>query len=238
MTRHPLSKTLSFAALLLTVLLSAFVLPAPVMSAPDSAMQQSLKSFFNNGVAVSGATAQLIEVENWPKASGALNWSLPHRVHGHPKRLALIAKQGKKRWYVPVRLHWWATAIVMKKAVPARSLLTQDMITKTRSDIAGHSGHWWEDTSSLLGMRLTRPLAKGAVILASHVKQPPLIKRGEIVQIILEVGRLHLRAEGKAMRSAGKGERLPVRNIRSKEIIQATAVNKGTVRVHIHGGRG
>jgi len=224
--------------LLLTLLLPAFVLPAPAFAAVDSAMQQSLKAFFDNGVVVSGATAQLIEVENWPKASGALQWSLPHRVHGHPKRLALIAKQGKKRWYVPVRLHWWATAIVMKKAVPARSLLTLDMISRTRSDIAGHSGHWWEETNSLLGMRLTRPMAKGAVILASHVKQPPLIKRGELVEIILEAGRLHLRAQGKAMRSAAKGERLLVKNLRSKQVIQATAENRGTVRVRIYGGQG
>jgi len=238
MFRHPLSKTLSLAALLLTVLLPAFVLPTSSLAAPDSAMQQSLKKFFDNGLVVRDATAELIRVETWPQTSGVVRWSLPNRLHGHPKRFSLIAEQGKKRWYVPVRVHWWANAIVMKKAVPARSLLTQDMITKTRTDIAGHSGHWWEETSSLLGMRLTRPLAKNDVILASYVKQPPLIKRGEIVQIILEVGRLRLRAQGKAMRSASKGERLLVKNMRSKEIIQATAENRGTVRVHINGGQG
>jgi len=87
-------------------------------------------------------------------------------------------------------------------------------------------------------MRLNRPLAKGSVILSSYVKIEPVIKRGDIVQIILEVGRLHVRAEGKALRSAGKGDRLKVQNMRSNEIIQTIVEDKNTVRVRFNGGQG
>lgn len=235
MLRHPLSKTLSFAALLLTVLLPALILPGSALAAPDASMQQSLKQFFDNGVVVSGASAELIKVGNWPQTTGAVVWSLPNSLRGHPKRFSLIAQQGKKRWYVPVRVHWWANAIVIKQPVPARSLLSIDMMMKKRTDIAGHSGHWWDNSASLVGMRLNRPLAKGAVILSSYVNKQPLIKRGDIVQIILDLGRLHVRAEGKALRSAGKGDRLKVKNLRSNEVIQATVENRDTVRVSFNG---
>ncbi|GAV19428.1 flagella basal body P-ring formation protein FlgA [Mariprofundus micogutta] len=237
MLRHPLSRTLSPVALLLAVLLPALILPTITLAAPDATMQQSLKKFFDNGVALRGATAELIRVESWPQTTGAVSWSLPNRLHGHPKRFSMIAQQGKKRWYVPVRVHWWTRAIVMKQPVPARSLLSRDMMIVKRTDIAGHSGHWWEEKSALEGMRLNRPLNKDAVVLSSYVNVQPMIKRGDIVQIILDLGHLHVRAEGKALRSGGKGDRLLVQNLRSKEVLQATIENRDTVRVRFNNGR-
>ncbi|PJA33410.1 MAG: flagella basal body P-ring formation protein FlgA [Zetaproteobacteria bacterium CG_4_9_14_3_um_filter_53_7] len=238
MFRHPLSKSLSIAALLLTVLLPALILPGSALAAPDATVQQSLNRFFDNGVAVTGATAELIKVESWPQTTGSVVWSLPNHLHGHPKRFSLVAVQGKKRWYVPVHVHWWADAIVIKQPVPARSLLSKDMMMKTRTDIAGHSGYWWDDSTTLVGMRLNRPLAKDDVILSSYVKVEPLIKRGDIVQVILDLGRLHVRSEGKALRSAGKGDRLQVKNLRSNEVIQTIVEDKNTVRVSLYGGQG
>jgi len=224
--------------LLTVVLLSALSLPAFALAEPDSAMQQSLKSFFAHGVVVRGAAAELIRVERWPQTSGAVRWSLPLSLHGHPGRLSLIAEQAGKRWYIPVRVHWWAMAIVMKKSVPARTLLTHDMLKKTRTDIAGHNNPWLEQISELTGMRLTRRVNKGDLILSSFVKRPPLIKRGDIVQIILDIGHLHVRAEGKALRSASRGERILIKNLRSKEVIQAIVEQAGAVRVQLRGVAG
>ncbi|PIX55833.1 MAG: flagella basal body P-ring formation protein FlgA [Zetaproteobacteria bacterium CG_4_9_14_3_um_filter_54_145] len=224
--------------LLIALVLPALALPMQASAATDAAMQQSLKSFFNQGVVLQGATAELITVQHWPNASGSMRWSLPASLRNHPGRFSLIAEQGNRRWYVPVLVRWMATAIVMRQQVSARSLLTQSMMKKTRTDIAGHHGPWWQNSETLVGMRLTRPLASGEVILASHVKRPPMIKRGDLVAIMLDVGGVHIRTEGKAMRTAGRGERIMVRNLRSKEVIQAVVENTGLVRVSLHGGRG
>jgi len=224
--------------LLTVLLLPALSLPAFALAEPDSAMQQSLKSFFAHGVVVRGATAELIRVERWPQTSGAVRWSLPASLHGHPGRLSLIAEQSGRRWYIPVRVHWWATAIVMKESVPARTLLTHNMLKKMRTDVAGHNSQWMEQISELTGMRLTRRVNKGDMILSSFVKRPPLIKRGDIVQIILDIGHLHVRAEGKALRSARRGERILIKNLRSKEVIQAIVEQAGAVRVQLRGVTG
>jgi len=234
---HPWVRKVSERLLMLmtVLLLPALSLPAFALAEPDSAMQQSLKSFFAHGVVVRGASAELIRVERWPQTTGAVLWSLPATVPGHPVRLSLIAERGGKRWYIPVRVHWWATAIVMQKSVPARTLLTQDMLKKTRTDIAGHRSLWMDQISELTGMRLTRRMNKGDLILNSAVKRPPLIKRGDIVQIILDVGHLHVRAEGKALRSASRGERILIKNLHSKEVIQAIVEQAGAVRVQLRG---
>ena len=236
MKRHPWSEKSAgqlpmFAWLLILILLlPALSLPTPACAAPDSALQQSLKDFFHHGVVARGATAELIRVERWPATSGSVNWSLP-AMHGHPIRFSMIAEQSGKRWYVPVRVHWWTTAIVMQKSIPARTLLTQAMLQKKRTDIAGQYGQWQNRISDLIGMRLTRQMHKGDVVMGNAFKQPPLIQRGELVTIIFDLGHLHIRTEGKAMRSAKQGDRLMVRNLRSKEVIQTIAERAGIVRV-------
>ncbi len=225
-------------ALALLTLLPAMSLPASALATPATALQRSLTSFFRHGVVVRGAAAELIRVERWPETRGAVRWSLPLSLHGHPKRFSLIAEQNGKRWYVPVRVHWWATAIVMNRSVSARTLLTQGMLTKKRTDIAGHSGQWSEQVGELLGMRLNRHMNKGDVVLSNFVKRPPLIKRGDLVRIMLDMGRLHIRTEGKALRTAGRGERILVKNLRSHEVLQAVAEDTGVVRVTLRGTSG
>jgi len=227
---------------MLPVLLIAFStamsLPAFANAAPDAALQQSLISFFSRGVVWHGASAELIRAERWPDTRGPVRWSLPVSLHGHPKRLSLIAEQHGRRWYIPVTVRWWTTAIVMSQSVSARTLLTQAMLKRTRTDIAGHRGQWIDDSRELVGMRVNRHMEKGDLILTSFVKRPPLIKRGELVRIMLDMGGLHIRTEGKALRTAGRGERLLVRNLRSNEVVQAIAEAAGTVRVNLNGVSG
>jgi len=241
---HPLFKEMfektsrRLLVLIIALLLPVLSLPTFALAASDSDMQQSLQTFFNNGVVLRGASAELIRVDRWPNASGSVRWSLPISLHGHPTRFSMIAEQGGKRWYVPVRVHWWAVAIVMNKDVSARSLLTNDMMIKTRTDIAGHSGYLVSQKTDALGMRLTRRMHKGDLLLSNHMKRPPLIKRGDLVVMILDFGGLHVRTQGKAMRSASKGERLLVKNLRSKEVVQTVVEGAGAVRVILQGATG
>jgi len=224
--------------LIIALLLPTFSLPTFAWAASDSAMQQSLQSFFHNGVVVRGATAELIRVERWPNTHGVIRWSLPLSLHGHPKRFSLVAEQGGKRWYIPVRVHWWATTLVMLKDVSARSLLTQGMLKRTRTDIAGHSGHLIRQKNDAAGMRLTRRMHKGDLLLSNYMKRPPLIRRGDVVTMMLDLGGLHVRTQGKAMRSASRGQRVMVKNLRSKEVVQTVVVGAGAVRVLFRGVTG
>lgn len=120
-----------------------------------------------------------------------------------------------RRWYVPIRIHWWANAVVLKQEAPIRTRLLPDMLEVKRTDVAGHIGLWWEKVSDLAGMQVTRPMHKGDAVYSVSVKQPPMIKRGDIITIIAQVGPISVRAEGKALKSGGRGDRLLVQNLRS-----------------------
>jgi len=219
--------------LLLAVLIGAS--PAwPV----DSSQQASLRAFFAQGVNVDGATAELIDVRAWPDTKGPLRWFLPN-LRNHPVKISLIATQGAgshaRRWYVPVRVHWWADAIVVKNDIPVRTILSAPMLNRRRADIAGHAGRWWNDARQLVGTRTTRPLRKGQIVFSSYVKRPPLIKRGDEVVIIVQYGGVRVSAMGKALKPARLGDKLRVQNTRSKQIMQATVIDAHTVHVIARG---
>jgi len=206
----------------------------------DKAMEKSIHTFFASGIYSEGARAQLIEVAQWPDTDGALRWRMPS-FSKHPSRMSLIAEKGegksRHRWYVPVRLRWWSEAVVAKSDLPARTLLTKSALTQKRINIAGHPGSWWKDSSELIGTRLMRPLKAGQVVYSPYVKRPKLLRRGDHVTMIANFGELKVEATGKVMRSAGKGERIQVQNLRSKKVLQAIVVDANTVHV-ITGGRG
>ena len=215
-------------------LIILFLLPSIAGAQTDAAMRDSLNRFFAKGIHVDGAQAELVEVLRWPDAAGALRWSLPE-MNNHPDRLSLIAEQGNgktlRRWYVPVRLNWWARAVVAKRDLPVRSNLMPEMLTTARINVAGHFGSWWQKKSSLKGTRLTRPLKAGDAIFASYVTRPKLIRRGDQVTLIASYGSLQVTAVGKALRPASIGDRISIRNIKSKQVVQGIVASASTVHV-------
>jgi len=222
----------------LKLLLLAGLIGVPTAWAEDTPRQASLLAFFAQGIQVQGATAELIDVQAWPDTTGPLNWYLPN-LRNHPVKISLIATKGSgshaRRWYVSVRVHWWADAIVVTNDTPARSILSIPMLSRKRVDIAGHSGRWWSDARQLAGNRTTRPLRKDQIVFSSFVKRPPLIKRGDEVVIIVQFGGVRVSAMGKALKPARIGDRLRVQNTRSKEVMQATVIDAHTVHVIARG---
>jgi len=219
---------------ILPALLFLFTLPAVADAETDKAMRDSIKQFFAQGVYVKGARAELVEVLRWPNTAAKLRWRMP-ALNNHSARPSLIAEQGQgkslRRWYVPVRLNWWAKVVVAKKDLPARSRLSVDMLDVARVNIAGHSGSWWKKTSHLAGLQLTRPLQAGNAIYTSYVHRPKLIRRGDHVTMIASYDGLKVTAVGKVLRSAGLGDRVSIRNLKSKQVVQGVVASASTVHI-------
>jgi len=212
----------------------------PATAAPDSAMQSSLNEFFSHGVAHEKARAELIEVLWWPNTTGRLRWSLP-RLRGYPARTILIAEQktalGVHRWNVPVRLHWWARAIVANRALSTGTILSASLMHPARADIAGLHGPVWRQSRSLIGARLTRNVRDGQLLSSNVISRRPVMRRGAQVSILINMHGIKVRAMGTAMQKGALGSQIRVRNLKSRRILQANIVDAHTVRVYA-GGEG
>jgi len=226
------------------VLLSALLLISSVSWAAGAeqgtnvALQASLEVFFAAKPSANGAVAELVAVKHWPKAKGAVRWSLPN-LRFLPKRVSLIAEQGQgktlRRWYVSTDVKWMADVITLKEDISARAVLDSSMLMKERTDIAGLRGQSWQRASDVVGLKSLRSLRRGSVVLSSTFQRPPLMQRGDYVTILVEVGGLKIRVAGMALKSGNRGDRMLVQNVRSKQMLQSTVKDAHTVAVYLGG---
>jgi flagella basal body P-ring formation protein FlgA len=224
------------AAVILALLLCSQ--PALAAGAKDTALQDSLKAFFAQGIHLQGATATLAEMPQLPDAKGPVQWHMPD-AQFPSSHLALIAEQRQngqvQRWYVPVHLHWWVDAVVAGSNLPMRSLLSPDLLQHARIDVADHAGFWWTRVDDLTGMRLTRPIRAGQPIFNSDVQRPPLVRYGDQVNLVAIIGGVRVTALGKVLDTASKGDSVMVQNLSSKQTVQAVIVSKNTARIMLGG---
>jgi len=218
-------------------LLVMLLISQPALAAHGTA-RASLKAFFAHGIHLHGATAALAGVAKLPNTSGRVQWHMPD-IRFPASYVALIAEQRRgdqmRRWYVPVRLHWWANVVVANSDLPAASILSSDELTTARIDVADHPGHWWTHARDLDGMRLTRSLSAGEAIFNTDVQRPPLVRYGDTITLVATIGSIRVTTLGKVMDTAGRGDTVRVQNLNSKQMVQAVIVNKNTARIMLGG---
>ncbi|HEX6972392.1 MAG TPA: flagellar basal body P-ring formation chaperone FlgA [Limnochordia bacterium] len=75
------------------------------------------------------------------------------------------------------------------------------------------------DPAQVVGMRLVRPVRQGTVLTERMVEPVPDVAAGEAVQLLARVGAVTVAAEGVLLEDGRLGERVPVRNKGSGEIV-------------------
>jgi len=87
------------------------------------------------------------------------------------------------------------------------------------------------DPRELVGETPRHPLHAGQPLRASDLQVPVVVKRNDLVLIVLERPGLYLTAEGRALEDGGKGTVIRVTNTQSKRTIDATVLGTGQVAV-------
>ncbi|MDX8380821.1 MAG: flagellar basal body P-ring formation chaperone FlgA [Ghiorsea sp.] len=201
-------------------------------------IKASLTAFFATKPMVHGATVEMVSLPHLPDIHGEIKWSLPH-LHFLPKRVAIIAEQGHgktmRRWYINTQVRWIANVVTLTQDISARSMLDRSMLKKAKTNIAGLRGQTWTDINDVVGLQSLRNLSKGSVVLSTQYKRPPLIKRGDLVTILANVAGIKVRAQGVALKSGSRGDRMLVKNTRSNQRLQSIVQDAHTVTVYVGG---
>lgn len=140
---------------------------------------------------------------------------------------------GERPWtlYVPVRIT--RTVTVLAAAVPlARGTVLKASDLKPIQQDAGSLPHgYFTRLEDLVGMELRRPLQAGAVITHAAVTAAAVIERGQEVLLVADNGAVAVSMKGEALESGAPGERIQVRNLSSRRIVQGEVIDRHRVRV-------
>jgi len=135
------------------------------------------------------------------------------------------------RLFVPVRVRRSQTVLVLARGIAPGEAITADAFVPETRDASRIVGAAVADPAQAVGRVARRTLSAGAVLSASDLVAPRLIRRGDNVALVSRRGGVEVRVAGKALADAGENERVTVENLSSRRVVQGVVGAGGDVWV-------
>jgi flagella basal body P-ring formation protein FlgA len=119
--------------------------------------------------------------------------------------------------------------MVAVKTLRKGDILGSENVLLKMTDITFLQGDGFENEKDILGLRATRLISADKVVLNEFVERAPIIKKGDIIKLIVRANGVAVNAPAKAMRDGAKGDRIPVEIEGNKKQVQGTVVDERTV---------
>ncbi len=144
-----------------------------------------------------------------------------------------VSCTGSSPWslYVPLRVTVFERAVVATRALARGETIARDDITLARREVTNLRGDYLGAPSDAIGKRLKRAVTRDTTLTAGMLDIPPQVRRGERVILLAKGSSMQVRMAGKALADGRPGERVKVRNLKSKRIVEGTVAGPGLVRV-------
>ncbi len=135
-----------------------------------------------------------------------------------------------------VRVDLSVKVLVARRKINSKAIVSKRDVEWSWRSIKELRGKEPVKMSDLSSMRSKHLIPSGCILTKDLFEPIPLVKRGQLVTVIYHNGGLEIKTVGKAMRTGCKGEIIPVRNERSKNIFQAKVLSSGKVLVDTYSG--
>jgi flagella basal body P-ring formation protein FlgA len=135
--------------------------------------------------------------------------------------------------YVPISINGSGDVVTLSRNVKRGDILTAEDLTIENRDLARINAGYYTDPQEVIGQQLRRPLMRGAILMQFQLEEPKLIKRGQEVFIVADSTGISVKMRGTAMMDGKEGDRVKVRNLTSRRIIEGVVISTNTVKVGI-----
>ncbi len=171
-----------------------------------------------------------------------INWTGVALRVNHPRNADLcgmvtlkvtVVKGGQelRRFPVPVDITLFDDVVVTTRRLKRKDVITDGDVVIERRDINLRKDRPFTALKEVVGWRVRRSLADGAVLTQTAIEENPLVLRGEKVTLRYQTANLLLTAIGEAIEDGWKGRPIRVKNLSSKKLITGVPVDDGIVDV-------
>ncbi|MCF4152436.1 flagellar basal body P-ring formation chaperone FlgA [Dethiosulfovibrio sp. F2B] len=130
----------------------------------------------------------------------------------------------------PARLRWLLPAVVadsyLRKGVYIKNTDLAVTVVEVR-----RNRKYYDDPKDLVGMTVERDMARGDPFTVRITEEPELVRTGDIVRLLYRSGSLLVSTSGRAMDRGALGDRIKVRNDKTRKIVFGIVTGPGTVEV-------
>ncbi len=203
-------------------------------------IKEATRRFVTENMGVPGDTTRVTVGRLDPrlrlaKCGSKLEAAFQSNAHRISNTTVRVACPGPKPWslYVPVAVKRYDQVVVLARPVaPGATLTAQDVRLDERS-IDGLVSGYFSDPQQVIGKQMRRSMTVGQTLPRLAVLTPKLVSRGERVTFTSGLRGLQVRMEGTILMDAAIGDRVRVRNDRSKRIVEGILAADRTVRVRM-----
>jgi len=137
------------------------------------------------------------------------------------------------RIFLTTNIKVYKNIYVAKKQLPKGTVVSKADLMLKKTNITTLHKRYLSDPSGIINQSVKRAIQKGGLFTAHNLTHQLLIKRGDQINIIASNNGFVINMKGIAMASGSEGQRISVKNSRTKRVIQGTVMGKSTVKVQI-----
>ncbi len=163
----------------------------------------------------------------------SINFSRSDKVMGHTALKIRCHQPVKWQIHLPVRVDVFADVIVNKSPLLRGQTIDSNDIEYRKKNITQLFQGYYRQTDSLHQLQAKRNLAAKSVLNPANLSPRKLVKSGQQVTIVLNMGDLQIKSTGLALQSASRGQVIKVRNTQSNRVVEATVSGEAQVSVRL-----
>ena len=144
-----------------------------------------------------------------------------------------VSCQSTSPWslYVPLTINLYRPVVTAAVPLSRGSNIGAHQLRLRKVNISTLNGSYFGDIAEVVGMQSKRSLRADAIVLASQLAPPLLVKRGDAVTLSASSGALVVKIAAIALRDGHAGEQITVRTKQSKRLVDARVTGPGQVSV-------
>jgi flagella basal body P-ring formation protein FlgA len=185
-----------------------------------------------DGIVMHVTAAQLDSRSQLANCGGTLMGTLPTTVRvGARTTVAVSCAQPRWTLFVPVTVETELPVLVLRHALARGSQVAADDVETRQVRVPGLADTYIRDAAQLADRHLKTAAAPGTALSVDLLAADILVKRGQRVALVSQVGSLEVRADGEAIADATAAGRVRVMNINSRRIVEGQVESRDRVRV-------
>ncbi|MEZ5425369.1 MAG: flagellar basal body P-ring formation chaperone FlgA [Pyrinomonadaceae bacterium] len=168
------------------------------------------------------------EVEIIPSLNGVNNLFQPFSM---PVEIRLNGKLFR-RISITAEIEAWAKVLVADRELAPGTRIVPPDFRPEKVRLEKQISAYFTGSADLRGLQAIKTVAKNEPLTAGSVVSAVVIKSGDLVKITGQSGKMQIIVSGEARSSGRIGDRIAVKNTQSGNIIQATVIDEGLVKVY------
>jgi flagella basal body P-ring formation protein FlgA len=137
----------------------------------------------------------------------------------------------EKRIWVSAYVEVLTPVVVLKRPLARNQTITADDVALENEDLAKIPAGAVTDVGAVVGQRLKRTLGVGTVLRSAWLDKPTIVRRGDVVKLMIETETLKITTLGRVDERGGMGDTVRVVNLDSKRRVYGQVVDNQTIRV-------